>query len=100
MPVSEKPTVANSGVPGPVDIRLRYAGSGWLVEYDMGEGLTLSEYKRFKQAANQLRHSLGGVGRLYMRNDTEACHRLAERVGFKKKGRSFTGVVYEWDADA
>ena len=101
MPVSEKPTVANTGGFPLVDVKLTYAGNGWLVEYDMGDGMTLSEYKLVKQTAAQLRHSLGGSVRIHLRGEDAKCQRLAKRLGFIRRGTSFIGNgIWEHPGDA
>ena len=76
------------------NIKLTQRRGGFQVKFDQ-TGMSLSDYKLFKQAIAQLRYSLRGVGHLTTPYDLKSCHKLAKRAGFKDKGDGFNGKLME-----
>ena len=90
--MSKIPAWRNSS---PVDIRVSRGASGWLVDFDQGQGISPMEYRRLCGAVAQLRHSLRGTGRILLARDNEACIGLAKRLGFTRLSQGINGDIWE-----
>lgn len=66
-----------------------------MIEFDQGEGLSFSDYRRLLRAVAQLRHSLRGSGRILLNAKAGRCRELAARLGFTRLSQGLNGEIWE-----
>ena len=77
----------------PVDAKLVPDEVGYRVEYDTKGNLSLSELRKLKRAAAQLRHSLQGPFWITIPYEYDACIKLAKKLGAEETQAGINGML-------